>query len=206
MKTLPENILDVIQQLPEGEILTPGRLLHQGTRHAVQRGLSRLVEGGKLFRVARGLYVAAVETRFGLRAPAPEKVARSLANVQRELIVATGASVANKWGLTTQVPIRYVFLTTGRSRKLQVGKTTVSIRHAPRWLMALGATGAGDAIRALVWLGEASAGDAVSKLHELLPESEWGALVSAHRSLPIWMANAICAQSSCTCTHPVKLG
>ncbi len=31
-------------------------------------------------------------------------------------------------------------------------------------------------------------------------------LVSAHRSLPIWMANAICAQSSCTCTHPVKLG
>ena len=39
-----------------------------------------------------------------------------------------------------------------------------------------------------------------------LPESEWGALVSAHRSLPIWMANAICAQSSCTCTHPVKLG
>lgn len=29
---------------------------------------------------------------------------------------------------------------------------------------------------------------------------------SAHRSLPIWMANAICAQSSCTCTHPVKLG
>jgi len=54
--------------------------------------------------------------------------------------------------------------------------------------------------------GEASVGDAVSKLHKLLPENEWGALVSAHRSLPIWMANAICAQSNCTCTHPVKLG
>ncbi|WP_341844483.1 DUF6088 family protein [Ectopseudomonas guguanensis] len=206
MKTLPEKILDIIQQLPEGEILTPGRFLHQGNRHAVQRGFSRLVEGGMLFRVARGFYVAAVETRFGVRAPAPETVVRSSANVRGELIVATGASAANKWGLTTQVPIRYVFLTTGRSRELQVGKSTVSIRHAPQWLMALGATGAGDAIRALVWLGEASAGDAVSKLHELLPESEWGALVSAHRSLPIWMANAICAQSSCTCTHPVKLG
>ena len=174
MKTLPEKILDVIQQHPEGEILTPSRFLHQGARHAVQRGLSRLVEGGKLFRVARGLYVAAVETRFGSRAPAPEMVARSLANVQGKLVVATGARVANKWGLTTQVPIRYVFLTTGRSRELQVDKTTVLIRHAPRWLMALGATGAGDAIRALDWLGEASAGDAVSKLHKLLPENEWG--------------------------------
>ncbi|MFT0633591.1 DUF6088 family protein [Pseudomonas sihuiensis] len=125
-------------------------------------------------------------------------IVRSLANVQGELTVATGASVANKWGLTTQVPVRYVFLTTGRSRVLQVGKTTVSIRHAHRWLMALGATGAGDAIRALDWLGKASVGDAVSKLHKLLPESEWRALVSAHRSLPAWMAKAICARSNCT--------
>ncbi|CAE6925912.1 conserved protein of unknown function [Ectopseudomonas oleovorans] len=137
------------------------------------------------------------------RTPAPEMIVRSLANVQGELTVATGASVANIWGLTTQVPVRYVFLTTGRSRVLQVGKTTVSIRHAPRWLMALGATGAGDAIRALDRLGKArqgkaSVGDAVSKLHKLLPESEWWALVSAHRSLPAWMAKAICARSNCT--------
>ena len=198
MKALPEKILAIIQQLPEGEVLTPGRFVHQGPRHAVQRGLSRLVEGGKLFRVARGFYIAAVETRFGARKLAPEMIIRSLANVQSELIVATGASVSNKWGLTTQVPVRYVFLTTGRSRVLQVGKTTVSIRHAPRWLMALGATGAGDAIRALDWLGKASVGDAVSKLHKLLPESEWRALVSAHRSLPAWMAKAICARSNCT--------
>ncbi|MDH1557844.1 DUF6088 family protein [Ectopseudomonas chengduensis] len=157
-----------------------------------------MVEGGKLFRVARGFYIAAVETRFGARKLAPEMIIRSLANVQSELIVATGASVSNKWGLTTQVPVRYVFLTTGRSRVLQVGKTTVSIRHAPRWLMALGATGAGDAIRALDWLGKASVGDAVSKLHKLLPESEWRDLVSAHRSLPAWMAKAICARSNCT--------
>ena len=45
---------------------------------------------------------------------------------------------------------------------------------------------------------KASVGDAVSKLHKLLPESEWWALVSAHRSLPAWMAKAICARSNCT--------
>lgn len=138
--------------------------------------MASIKPGAIQFRVARGFYIAAVETRFGARKLAPEMIIRSLANVQSELIVATGASVSNKWGLTTQVPVRYVFLTTGRSRVLQVGKTTVSIRHAPRWLMALGATGAGDAIRALDWLGKASVGDAVSKLHKLLPESEWRAL------------------------------
>lgn len=109
-------------------------------------------------------------------------IVRSLANVQGELIVASGASVANKWGLTTQVPVRYVFLTTGHSRVLQVGKTTVD------------------------WLGKASVEDAVSKLHKLLPEREWRALVSAHRSWPVWMAKAICARSSCTCARSVRLG
>ncbi|WP_258879470.1 DUF6088 family protein, partial [Pseudomonas aeruginosa] len=128
MKALPEKILDIIQQLPEGEVLTPSRFLHHGSRHAVQRGLSRLVEGGKLFRVARGIYVAAVETRFGVRPPAPEKVVHSLANALGEVLVDHGARAANKLGLSTQVPVRYVFLTDGRSRELQVGKTTVSIR------------------------------------------------------------------------------
>lgn len=151
MKALPEKILDIIQQLPEGEVLTPSRFLHHGSRHAVQRGLSRLVEGGKLFRVARGIYVAAVETRFGVRPPAPEKVVHSLANALGEVLVDHGARAANKLGLSTQVPVRYVFLTDGRSRELQVGKTTVSIRYAPRWLMALGATGAGKPFEH--WIG-----------------------------------------------------
>lgn len=111
MKALPEKILDIFQQLPEGEVLSPGRFVHRGSRHAVQRELSRLVVGGKLFRVARGFYVAAVETRFGARTPVPDMIVRSLAKVQGELIVASGARVANKSGLTTQVPVRYVFLT-----------------------------------------------------------------------------------------------
>ncbi|MGE8360343.1 DUF6088 family protein [Pseudomonas sp.] len=196
MKTLPEKILGIIQELPEGEVLIPGRFLHLGARTAVQRGFSRLVEDGKLFRVARGLYVAAVETRFGVRPSAPEMVVQSLAKMRGELIVVTGARAANNLGLTTQVPVRYVFLTTGRSRNIQIGNIVVSIRHAPRWLMALGATGAGDAVRALAWIGEPSAMRAVARLHTVLPKSEWQALESAQESMPSWMTDAIRAQSN----------
>lgn len=191
MKTLPEKILGIIQELPEGEVLTPGTFLHLGARTAVQRELSRLVVGGKLFRVARGFYVSAIDSRFGVRPPAPELIVRSLAKALGELIVVTGASAAHKWGLTTQVPVRYVFLTTGRSRELQVGKSIVSIRHAPPWLMALGPTGAGDAVRVLEWLGPAWADNAVSRLHQLLSDSEWAALVGAQSSFPAWIESAI---------------
>lgn len=198
MKTLPEKILGITQELPEGEVLTAGSFMHLGSRSAVQRGLSRLVVGGKLFRVARGFYVSAVASRFGVRPPAPELVVRSLAKALDELIVVTGASAANTLGLTTQNPVRYIYLTTGRSRELQVGKTIVTIRHAPRWLMALGPTGAGDAVRALEWLGPAWVHNAVPRLQELLPEKEWAALEGARSSFPAWIANAIRAHPAST--------
>ncbi|WP_256203107.1 DUF6088 family protein [Pseudomonas sp. ML96] len=101
MKTLPEKILGIIQELPEGEVITPGSFLHLGSRTAVQRSLSHLIVGGKLFRVARGFYVSAVYGRFGVRPPAPVLVVRSLAKALGELIVITGASAANNLGLTT---------------------------------------------------------------------------------------------------------
>lgn len=191
MKTFRERILDITQQVPEGEVLTRERFLHLGSRSAVQRGLSRLVVDKELFRVARGFYVAAVAGRFGVRIPAPEKVVRSLANALGEVTVDHGARAANKLGLSTQVPVRYGFLSTGRSRELLIGNTTVLIRHAPRWVMALGATGAGDAVRALEWLGPHSAAEVVSKLQKLLPEREWSALVNAQDSFPAWIGNAI---------------
>lgn len=184
MKSLPRLILDIAEQLPEGEVLRSGRFLHLSSRSAVQRALARLVVEQKLFRVDRGFYVAAVDGRFGRRSPAPTRVVRSLANALGEMIVEHGDHSANKLGLSTQIPVRCIFLSTGRSRELHIGKKVVSIRHAPKWLMALGETGAGDAVRALESLGPLWAADAVPKLHERLPEGEWSALVRARGTYP----------------------
>lgn len=191
MKTLPELILGITHKLSEGEILTPSRFLHLTSRSAVYRELCRLVADEKLLRIGRGLYVATVVTPFGVRTPTTKKVVCSLANALGETITDTGARSANKLGLSTQVPVHDVFLSTGRSRKLQIGKTIVSIQHAPQWLMALGPTKAGDAVRALDWLGPLCADETVKKLRKLLPENEWSILVSAHGSFPTWMRNAI---------------
>ena len=79
MATLPESIRLHAQSLPEGGVLSPKEFLHLGTRAAVDQALSRLTKEGRLLRVARGTYVTPVSSRFGTRAPAPEKVLRALA-------------------------------------------------------------------------------------------------------------------------------
>jgi len=93
-------------------------LLHLGNRAAVDQALSRLAEREQLIRAGRGVYLLPVTSRFGTRAPSVEQAVEALASQRGEVIVSSGAAAANSLGLTTQVPVRSVYLTSGRTRKM----------------------------------------------------------------------------------------
>ena len=191
MNTLPETILRHAQSLPEGGVLSPKEFLHLGSRAAIDQAFSRLARAGKLLRVSRGTYAAPVSGRFGPRAPAAGRVVEAMAEQRGEIIVPHGASAANSLGLTRQVPIREVYLTSGRTRRLKFGRSEVLVKHAPGWMLVLGARPAGAAVRALAWIGPAQAAKSLEALRRTLPTSEWNALASARGVLPGWMAEAI---------------
>ncbi|MDB5824415.1 MAG: hypothetical protein JWR21_3119 [Herminiimonas sp.] len=191
MNSLPESIRLHAESLPEGGVLSPKEFLHLGSRAAIDKSLSRMARDGKLLRVRRGTYVMPITSRFGTRAPAPEKVVASLAAQSGEVVVAHGASAANALGLTQQVPIREVYLTSGRTRKLSLGRSEVLVKHVPQWLLALGNGPAGAAVRALAWMGPAHANESLATLRRTLPASEWRTLASSRATLPSWMARAI---------------
>ena len=89
-------------------------------------------------------------------APLAESVVASLEEKTGERIVPGPAAAANRLGLTTQVPVRMIYHTEGRSRRLRLGKLEVELRNAPRWHVVLGDSPAGVAARALAWVeGEA---------------------------------------------------
>ena len=137
MNKIPETILSHARDLPEGSVLSPKEFLHLGSRAAIDQAFSRLAKEGKLQRACRGTYVAPVSSRFGVRSPSPEKVVQSMAAQRGDTVVPHGAFAANSLGLTQQVPIREVFLTSGRSHKLQLGHSEVLVKHVPRWMLAL---------------------------------------------------------------------
>jgi hypothetical protein len=112
--------------------------------------------------------------------------------VQRgEVIVSNGAAAANKLGLTTQVPVRSVYLTSGRTRTMNLGKQIVELRHAPRWQLTLADRPAGQAVRALAWLGPERAETALNALKRKLPSATFGELVAAAPQLPTWLAQSV---------------
>lgn len=191
MSQLTESILTAAQSLPEGGLLSPKEFLHLGSRAAVDQALTRLTREGKLLRVGRGVYAAPVSSRFGVRPPSTEAVVQAIESTSGETIVASGAVEANALGLTTQVPTREVFLTSGPSRKLMLGNRCVELKHGSRWQLLLGKRPAGMAVRALAWLGPERAPEAMGILRQRLPESEWEAMVAARAAMPSWMARVV---------------
>ena len=191
MSTLAHQVLMHAATLPEGGTLTARALLHLGSRAAVDQVLSRLTRRGELLRVERGVYVLPVKSSFGTRAPQASRVVRHWASERGEIVASHGAAAANAMGLTTQVPVRQVFLTSGRNRTLRLGGQTVELRHAPPWQLVHPERAAGEAIRSLAWAGPSGAREALSRLCKTLPAAELQALVATRARMPTWLAGEL---------------
>jgi Family of unknown function (DUF6088) len=153
MSRLNQAILDAALSQPEGGLLAPRAFLHLGSRAAVDQAFSRLVRSGQLLRVGRGAYALPVQGKFGPRAPSTQATVQGLSALSGEAIVPSGAAEANALGLTTQVPVREVFVTSGRSRTLQLGARQVELRHAPAWQVQWGPSQVGRVVRCSLSIG-----------------------------------------------------
>lgn len=191
MRSLPKVILSHSESLNEGGVIAPKEFLHLGSRAAVDQALSRLVKAGHLLRVARGIYAVPVRTERTVRAPSTESVVKAIAALGKQTIAASGAHAAKSLGLTRVVPDQEVYLTSGKKKELQIGERTIALQHAPYWLLSLGSTPAGNALRALDWVGEGQADSASKALNRKLAKDQWDMLISVRASLPSWMAAAL---------------
>lgn len=189
--SLASSILQHAQSLAEGTPLCAKELLHLGERAAVDQALCRLAKSGQLLRIGRGLYALPVQGKFGARSPAVPKLIEGLARLQRETIVPSGAASANALGLSTQVPVKPVYWTSGRTRKLHLGRQEVELRHVPPWKLVLPGSTAGEVVRALDWLGPGECPEALRRLAARLPASELRQAASMRANLPTWLAQRL---------------
>ena len=92
--------------------------------------LSDLAKDGIIHHLSRGVYLKTEETRFGLVYPPIEDIAKSIARRDNAQVIPTGATAQNILGLSTQVPMNAVFLTSGSARIIKLGSRTITFRRA----------------------------------------------------------------------------
>jgi hypothetical protein len=191
MNSVPSRIVAYAKSQPEGALFGAHELLGFGARAAVDQALVRLVNAGDIMRVARGTYTLPVATRFGLRGPDELLLARSFARREGVTIARHGADEAHRLGLSTQVPVKTVWLTSGRAALLSVGSQTVAFKPAAQWLLADPGGRAGALLRAVAWLGVDEAVEQLRALGPSLSAAERETLLDARGQMPGWMAKAV---------------
>lgn len=91
--------------------------------------LARYSKDGRLERLANGVYLKTTITKFGPVYPTPAKIAEAIARRDHCQVLMAGLAAENHFGLSTQVPMKVVFLTSGSARKLNVGNTTIEFKR-----------------------------------------------------------------------------
>ena len=191
MPSLSKRIMERACSLPEAVPICAGALLHLGNRAAVDQALSRLARSGRLMRICQGVYMRPVETRFGPCAPSVDKALSALADLWGEIIVPCGGASAHVLGLTTQIPVRSVYLTSGPDRRMRFGNLDVELRHAPRWQLAAPRRRVGEIIRALAWLGPDEVREGLQTVLPALSPEDIDELAEARATMPHWMAEPV---------------
>jgi len=188
-----QAIRERIASQPAGEPFTPALFAGLGSRAAIDQTLMRLAKAGSIERIGHGLYLVPKTGRFGIKSmPAPEQVARTVAEAEGATIEIHGAEAARRLGLSTQMPAQVVFQTTGSSHQIRLGKLVVRLQHVAPRKLALAGRPAGQALSALWYLGRSQVTPHTFKqIAKKLPTAEFEALSRAKASMPAWMVEAL---------------
>lgn len=181
-----------IQHYEQGELFTTEAFLALGSRAAIDKSLSRLVEQGSIERVARGVFVKPKINRFtGKVLPEVTQVVELIADHNGEVIQLHGAEAARRFKLSTQMPTTPVFYTNGSTRELHIGNRTVKLIHTSnqRKLQHAGSK-VGMALSALWYLGKDTVTPStVEKVRNAMSEEEFMLLQDC--KMPAWLASAM---------------
>lgn len=96
----------------------------------VTRTLSRLEKGGIIVRLSKSIYLYPETNRFGIVYPSLNKIAKIIAERDKADIMPTGNEALNLLGLSTQVPMNAVYLTTGTPRIVKIGNRKITFKHS----------------------------------------------------------------------------
>lgn len=191
--TTAEQIRSKILKSGPGSVFTAMHFHGLGAEPGtIERTLARLAEKGSVQRISHGLYYYPESGAvFGALPPKPEAVARAL--TEGAPLVPSGPTALHRLGLTTQVPMRYSYLTSRSSRTEQLGKIRIELHKVPERRLSGAGTKAGEILSAIEYVGrkEANSADFCGKIARKLTRQELLQLQQAAAPRFVWVRSVV---------------
>ena len=158
--SIESQILKKIRDNKRGKIFFPINFSKIGSADAIHQALKRLSEKGILIRIAHGIYLyPKIDKELGVLYPPIDEIAKAIAKRDKARIIPTGVQALNLLGLSTQVPMKVVYLTDGAQRNIAIGSQSIKFKKTSPKNLAVKGEISGLVIQSLREIGKGSVSD-----------------------------------------------
>lgn len=92
--------------------------------------LSELCKQNLITRLAYGIYLKPIHSKFGIVYPTTDEIITAISKRDKAKILPTGNTALNQLGLSTQVPMNSEYITSGSARIIKIGNRTIRLRRS----------------------------------------------------------------------------
>jgi Family of unknown function (DUF6088) len=193
MTNITQDIINRITAKQRGWVFSPKDFLDIGARAAVDQVMSRLTKSGFIRKIARGIYdYPKTSPAIGMLSPNIDDLAKIIASKTGDRIFHSGAMATNLLGLSTQVPVKTVYATTGKSCVKKIGNRSIIFQHTRIPIFDDLTFPCNLALQSMAYLGkDALDHEMISQYSQKLSDDDKLSISKVASYLPAWMSDAI---------------
>lgn len=194
MKNIVDNGFFFIAGHGRGWGFSSRDLMQKFTRQQADNLLSDLSAQGKIRRIARGMYDYPKYSEFLGKELSPDidQVARAYARKFNWRIEISGDSALNYFGLSTQVPGTYIYLSDGASKSYDIMGTTLKFKKSQLKNIGFKYSESSLIVQALNALGKEHITDnVIKKIREQIDPKKYEKILKDTQSSTVWIYERI---------------
>lgn len=188
------NLKTIENKVSIGDIFFIADFTELGNYEAVRKSLQRLTKDDSIKRIAKGIYFLPKKHKLlGIIYPHAEQIAKAIAKRDKARIIATGSTALNLLGLSTQIPMKVVFLTDGSARNIKVGNQTIQFKKTNPKNLSIEHRLSNLIIQALKEIGEKNVQqEQIDKIQTIIDQSDERELIFQNlKNAPVWIQKTI---------------
>lgn len=196
METTEQKLIARLKKAGRGKVFFSDYFADLATSVNIRKAIESLTGKGEIVRVARGIYCyPRIDTVYGLGViyPSVDEIVAAIAKRDHMKIVPTGVYAQNLLGLSTQVPMNFIYLTNGWSRRITVlNGITVRLKQTALKNLAFHSKFAMLLTFALKSIGKDNVTkEHLARVYQLLGKEPRDAVERDLLLMPVWIRNII---------------
>ena len=183
-----------IEKAENGSVFVSTDFTDITDKKTVNMGLIRLADEGLIKKILFGVYYKPEFSKLlgETVAPSPNKVAHALARNFGWTIVPCGDTALNLWGLSTQVPSQWVYVSDGAYKEYTFDNTTIKFKRTTNKEISKVSYKTALTIQALKALGKENITEQVIlRLKKILTDEEKEKMLAESKSATSWVLELI---------------